>query len=650
MPTDRLFEQLVEASPDAILVVDREGRIVMVNRQTERIFGYARGELVGQLIEVLIPERYRHDHVPARQAFTAAPVPRPMGSGRVLHGRRRDGHEVRVEVSLTPIRSAGRELVSATVRDITERLRLEEEGRRAAAYLLSAVESVADAFLLFDGQDRMVLVNSAARTLLGAVLDGPVPGRPYAEVLSAAVARGIFEAPTDGDAELVDRWMAYHRNPVAALDLRAPGGRTLRATERRTAEGGTVLVIADTTDDTRREDEVRRAHSVAEAASSAKSEFLSSMSHELRTPLNAVLGFAQLLQRDRRTPLTERQLERVAHVIRGGEHLLKLIDEILDLSSIESGRITISPESVALPPVIDEVRATLEPMAARAGIDIRIDPLPATLPAVRADRTRLAQILLNFGSNAVKYGRPGGYARFAVITGAESLRVSVEDDGIGIPTRHHGRMFEPFQRAGQEAGPVEGSGIGLAISKRLAELMGGAVGFTSAEGVGSTFWVEVPIQVAQLDSTRDVGPTGPPPAARTDGPRKLVVYIEDNPSNIAFMRELVEDLPGITLATAPTAEIGLELVRARRPAVVLMDVNLPGISGIEATRRLASWPETRHIPVVALSAAAMPRERVAADDAGFYRYLTKPVQVDELVAVLEELLSGSTGSLDRNSP
>ncbi|HEX2678078.1 MAG TPA: ATP-binding protein, partial [Polyangiales bacterium] len=376
-------------------------------------------------------------------------------------------------------------------------------------------------------------------------------------------------------------------------------------------------------------------------ASAAKSEFLSSMSHELRTPLNAILGFAQLLHRDKKEPLSGRHRERIEHVIGGGEHLLRLIDEVLDLSRIEAGRVSVSPEPVEIAPVLDEVKTTLDAMANRAEVELVIEPLPKALPLVIADRVRFKQTLMNYGSNAIKYGRKGGHARFRVEVVDSRVRITVADDGIGIPADKQDKIFQPFHRAGQEAGPIEGTGIGLAITKRLVELMEGAVGFRSEHGRGSEFWIELPIyQPTHAAQTAPATPAavGQTRLAGSDGPRYTIVYIEDNPSNIAFMEDLIGDFDRVALLTAPTAEIGIELVRARKPNVVIMDINLPGMSGFEATKRLREWPETRDIPVVALSAAAMVKDRGRVSDAGFHRYLTKPVKVDELVGVLEELL------------
>ena len=631
------FRELVEAAPDGMIVCDKTGRILLSNAEAARMFGYERGELLMQTVDILVPSGIRPRHHQHVAAYTTNPRLRPMGSGLELYGVRKDGSEFPVEISLSPMQTSQGVLVTAVIRDISERRALEKDNRRATAYLTSAVDAVQEAFALFDEQDRVVMVNSAARQLLGQDLGSTIVGLPFAELLSRALGTGVFDFSNESRDAFLARWLAYHRDPHGVLEVRTGAGRYLRVTERRTAEQGTVAMIADITDDVQHADELRTAREIAESASAAKSEFLSSMSHELRTPLNAILGFAQLLERDRKNPLDTRQLERLQHVLRGGEHLLKLIDDVLDLSKIEAGGITMSLEPVSPLPVIREVVATLEPLASQS--EIRFSAVPeGPLPTVVADRTRLSQILMNFGSNAIKYGRAGGWVELRVSSTPRRLRITVADNGLGIPADKRHKIFEPFQRAGQEAGPIEGTGIGLTISKRLAELMKGSVGFASKAGSGSEFWIELPVDVAAEvtpaprvhEAVRDI------PLA--SGERHLVVYVEDNPSNIAFMKDLFGDLSHLELVTAPTAEIGLALIRARQPRIVIMDVNLPGMSGIDAVAHLKASPETSHIPVIGLSAAALLRDTSRAKDSGFYRYLTKPVKVAELMATIDELL------------
>lgn len=643
MPSDAHdFEQLLDAAPDAMVVVGDDGKIRYVNAQTEKLFGYTRDELLGQALAMLVPERFQHAHPMHERRYFQSPSTRPMGSGLELSARHKSGTEIPIEVSLSPLRTARGTTVSAAIRDISERKRLEAEAKLTATRLASAVDSIQDAFALFDSGDKLVACNSAYRRLMGDLISGPLVGRNYEDLLDAWLAAIAFEDEEARATFRADRLARRQHEHVTAFHVRMRDGRSLRVVDRRTPDGGLVKTVWDLTDHEQRAEELRQAREAAEAGSAAKSEFLSSMSHELRTPLNAILGFAQLLQRDKKEPLSERHKDRVAQILRGGEHLLRLIDDVLDLSRIESGNTSMSIEPVRLSDVIHEVAQTLETIAARSSITLAVSALPDDLPMVAADRTRLLQILMNFGSNAIKYNRPGGRLTFAVARQSpELLRITVSDTGIGIPLDKQAALFQPFQRAGQETGPIEGTGIGLTITRRLARLMRGDVGFTSAPGTGSDFWVDVPVHVkGHPASERPKAIVLPSSLSTADSSKasKLVLYVEDNPANVAFMRDLVSSFEGVDLITAPTAEMGIELARARRPVVVIMDINLPGMSGIDALRELGTHAETASVPVIALSAAASERDKARGTQAGFYRYLTKPVKVDEFIAALETLL------------
>jgi signal transduction histidine kinase/ActR/RegA family two-component response regulator len=391
--------------------------------------------------------------------------------------------------------------------------------------------------------------------------------------------------------------------------------------------------------------ELAQARKEAERANEAKSEFLSSMSHELRTPLNAILGFGQILASETLQQTAAQKKEFLNHILKAGRHLLALINEILDLARIESGAVSLSLEPASIGELMLECRQLTEPMAGQRGI--RMVFPPESQICVIADRTRLKQVLLNLLSNAIKYNREGG----AVVVGYESVdsqrvRVSVQDTGPGLRPEQVQALFQPFNRLGQESGPVEGTGIGLVVTKKLVELMGGTIGVSSTVGAGSVFSIELK-SAEPASAARDSGHDEALEAV-SEGSNEAAIptllYVEDNPANLRLVEEILRFRSGLRLLSAPDARLGIELARAHRPRVILMDLHLPGMSGDDALKILRDDRRTAHIPVIAITAHAMPRDVAKGLAAGYFRYLTKPLLLDAFTEAIDSALAVASSS------
>ena len=380
---------------------------------------------------------------------------------------------------------------------------------------------------------------------------------------------------------------------------------------------------------------LKEAMAVAEKANLAKSDFLSSMSHELRTPLSAILGFAQLIESGTPQP-TPSQKRSVDQILQAGWYLLELINEILDLALIESGKLSLSLEPVSLAEVMRECEAMIESQADKRGISVTF-PQFSSPCHIKADRTRLKQVLINLLSNAIKYNTERGSVLLKCVdTAPDRIRICVEDTGKGLSQDKIEQLFQPFNRLGQEAHTEQGTGIGLVMTKRLVELMGGIIGVESVVGQGSMFWIEMNVtSELKLDgAAQDIGTDFPPPAI--SGPRaRTVLYVEDNPANLMLVEDLIARRADLQLLSARDGTSGIAIAKSALPDFILMDINLPGISGITAMKLLQEDPRTAHIPVVALSANAMPRDIEKGMEAGFFRYLTKPIKINEFMETLD---------------
>jgi len=397
---------------------------------------------------------------------------------------------------------------------------------------------------------------------------------------------------------------------------------------------GYLLIGTDNSVRKQVESELHNAMAVAEKANLAKSEFLSSMSHELRTPLSAILGFAQLMESGSPLP-TPSQERSIDQILQAGWYLLELINEILDLALIESGKLSLSLEPSALAEVLRECEAMIGPQAQKRSISVAFPQLQ-TPYFVKADRTRVKQVLINLLSNAIKYNVVGGTV---VVDCREDtpgrIRVCVTDSGAGLSPEKLAQLFQPFNRLGQEATVEEGTGIGLVMCKRLIELMGGTIGAKSAVGMGSEFWFDLSLSAEpQLAIGVDQSSVVTPQRVRSPAASRTLLYVEDNPANLMLVEDLIARRPDIRLLSARDGIGGIETARASLPDVILMDINLPGISGVAAMRILSEDPKTAHIPVIALSANAIPRDIEKGLEAGFFRYLTKPIKVNQFMDTL----------------
>lgn len=518
------------------------------------------------------------------------------------------------------------------MRAVTEHADDAEHPDQAVSDLHAALHSVRYGILLLDSDLRAIFINRAFRQMW-RLPDVVADSKPHFSILlEHGWSQGFYRATeAEKDAYLASRRQQIERlEGSGPVDLDLQDGRTLRFESATLPNGQRMLTYIDITP-------LIEASRAAEAANRAKSDFLSGMSHELRTPLNAVLGFAQLLQMPGSGPLTVRQQEFVDYILRGGGHLLRLIDDVLSFAKLDAGKLPIRIEVFAPQTLIADLEPIVAPLAREAGISLHW-PETTNLPLLRADRVRTAQALLNLLSNAIKYNRPMGHAWLHVEPQREWLRFTVQDDGPGIPFERQAELFQPFNRLGREAGGIEGSGIGLALTRKLVETMEGRIDFDSRPGEGSRFWIELPLGHAAPSAVPSPGASEQSEYTRVQHGRFTLLYVEDHAPNRILMQHLMASLPNVNYHAAATGQAGLDLARRIRPDVILVDINLPDIDGYAVLRALRSDPQTAAIPVAALTSEVHPDAIARGRQAGFELYFTKPVDFAGLLSGLDRLL------------
>jgi PAS domain S-box-containing protein len=654
------------------IATDAKGVIQIFNVGAERMLGYAAADVMNKITpaEISDPQEViaRATALSVELSATITPgfealvfkASRGIEDIYELTYIRKDGSRFPAVVSVTALRDAQNAIIGYLLigTDNTARKQVEEEQKKLDQrlrdqqfYTRSLIESNIDALMTTDPSGIITDVNKQMEALTGCTRDELI-GAPF---------KNYFTDPERAEAGiklvLIQKNVTNYELTASARD----GKKTVvsyNATtfyDRDRKLQGVFAAARDVTERKRFEValqetnvELESAKSAAEKANLAKSDFLSSMSHELRSPLNAILGFAQLLESTSPLP-TVSQKENIAQILQAGWHLLKLINEVLDLAVVESGKMSLSPESVSLAEVISECQAMMEPQAKQRGISMTFPQLDIPY-YVHADRTRVKQVLINLLSNAIKYNREQGTVEVkCTTTSPERIRISFKDTGAGLPPEKLTQLFQPFNRLGQESRAGEGTGIGLVMSKRVVELMEGAIGVESTVGVGSVFWIELLLTtaptflVASPESTTAIQ-ARIPTAARL----RTLLYVEDNPANLTLVEQLIARRSDIRLLTAVNGTLGIEIARASQPEVILMDINLPGISGIEALKILREDPATAHIPVVALSANAMQCDTKKGMEAGFFYYLTKPIKVNEFMVALDGALEFAEKNSARN--
>ncbi|MDB5769128.1 MAG: putative sensor/response regulator hybrid [Collimonas fungivorans] len=566
---------------------------------------------------------------------------------------RKDGSRFPAMVSVTALRDAQDKVIGYLLigTDNTARKQVEAEQalldqrlRDQQFYTRSLIESNIDALMTTDPRGIISDVNQQMEALTGCTRDELI-GAPF---------KNYFTDPERAEAAIT---RVLREGKVTNYELTAharDGTETVVSYNATTFHNrdnqlqGVFAAARDVTDRKQFEHklqennvELENAKAAAEKANLAKSDFLSSMSHELRTPLNAVLGFAQLMASDTPPPSSAQKLS-IDQILQAGWYLLRLINEILDLAMIESGKVTLSQESMSLTEVIQDCQAMIEPQAQKRGVQLTF-PLLDNLFYVHADRTRVKQVMVNLLSNAIKYNRAeGSVVVKCAMSGANRVRVSVTDTGAGLTPEQLAQLFQPFNRLGQESSIEEGTGIGLVVTKQLVELMGGVIGVESSVGVGSVFWVELPASSAPELALDDIHKIAADKSNRAAADplqsQRTLLYVEDNPANLVLVEQLIARRGDLTLLTAINGHLGIQMARAHHPDVILMDINLPGISGYGVLKILLEDVATAHIPIMALSANAVPRDIQKGMDAGFFRYLTKPIEVVEFMDALDVAL------------
>lgn len=630
--SEERYRLLFESNPYPVWVYDLEAlSFLAVNEAAVHHYGYSREEFLSMTIKDIRPT----EDLPALLENISKPASSEPEKTAAWRHRRKDGSLIDVEITTRPISFGEKRARLVLVNDITERKRIEDalhESKRQLETVVHEIQLIMDnsrdVICTIDHEGRFLTVSAACKTLWG-YKPAELVGRQYIDMVhpeDRLRTNGVAAQIMVGGSE-IDFENRYIRKDGALIHV-------MWSAYWSEANKTMFAVAHDITERALSEKTLKQSKEEADHANQAKSEFLSRMSHELRTPMNAILGFAQLLELEQ---LSADQREAVGHILHGGRHLLELINEVLDLSRIEAGRLSLSTEPVAVAQVLGETMELVRPLATER--EVRLYPPADCGEFILADRQRLKQILINLFSNAIKYNRRGGSVTTRYEKIERLLRISIVDTGKGIPPQRLKQLFIPFERLGAEQSTVEGTGLGLAVAKRLVEAMGGTIGVESNSGEGSTFSIEFQLTESPLD--RDELKEEFLPVNRISPPvQRTILYIEDNVSNLKLMERVLSRRPEIKLLSCSEGAAGLSLADEHRPDLILLDLDLPDMSGHDVLVWLQNNPNCSNIPVIVVSADATRNQIAKLTNAGARDYLTKPLDIKKFINVLDRTLEG----------
>ena len=620
----RMFDRAI----GGVIITDNQGCIESFNQTAETIFGYTQQELLGRNVNFLVPHRLRERHYEYIDNPDEHRLSRIFGRGREVVGYHRDGHEIPLLISINPSFDEEPRRYLVVLQDLSQHKQMEADCRLYQQTFDLLVQSAFDAMLVVNN-NLVVNVNERFQKLFAYTPE---------ELLNKPLKLKLFTT------DLV--FIEGQGQVVASEGIDKHGRRFPVEVQQKSDKVGDnsvkIISIRDLTQIKGQQNELKLAVERARNANVAKSRFLSSMSHELRTPMNAIVGFAQLLDMGE-GQLTERQRESVKEIRTAGNHLLEVIDDILDLARIEAGTFVVNCEDVNMNSLMADCVELTKGQAGKRGIKVFNHLGEQQTFIVNADPFRLKQVVLNLLSNAVKFNHADGTVSVsAEPTTGDRLRISVTDSGVGLTDSEQERLFQPFERASADNSSVKGTGIGLVISKSLVELMGGAIGLESYKYMGSTFWIELPLnrvitgRKPEPNTTHSLLATRPDAEAVT---QKKILYVEDQPANIKLLEHLIEKLAIGRFYSAVNGPLGLEIAREENPDLIVLDINMPGMDGFALLKMIKEDAALAQTPVIALSSSTTEEDIKRGMDAGFDDYITKPVDLDKLSQVLIKLLS-----------